>query len=232
MSTLSETLKSEWKHMKTLTQSLLLAILSLAIVQTAYTQTNDWTQDRKIGVVFGLTQPLVLNGFNIEGVYIHNRFIVAYSHGVSLDFDGDLLPQYLKDQDVVVHMPFTTGFGVGYRFTEWLNLRVEPKWHRFEFYYEGDTQTKDNRIAADAHNFSLGLGAYGFFQPFSNRSDFMNGITIAPSVRYWPNVASSFNGDVLQYESLRTGDTEELKVLESGIGFSPWIVNASIGYTF
>ena len=27
------------------------------------------------------------------------------------------------------HLPWTTGFGIGYRLKEWVNIRVAPKWH-------------------------------------------------------------------------------------------------------
>jgi hypothetical protein len=207
-----------------------LALLFLS--ESARADGDSWKQDRKAGLVFGLTQPLVLNGFNVEGVYVHNRFIFSYSHGASLDFSGNLLPEYLQNQEVVVHMPFTTGFGVGYRFTEWLNLRVEPKWHRFEFYYEGEAQTAANRIAADARNFSLGLGLYGFFQPFKTNESLLSGIILAPSIRFWPRISSGFDNNRFSYENRRTGNTEELKSLASGMGFSPFIINMSIGYTF
>lgn len=208
------------------------AIACLVICQGAMAQNEDWKQDRKAAVLFGLTQPLVVSGFNIEANYIHNRLIFDYSHGVSLDFSGSLLPDYLQEQGVVVHMPFSTGFGVGYRFTEWLNLRVEPKWHRFEFYYEGEAQTEANRIAVDANNYSIGLGLYGFFQPFKRKSNGLKGITIAPSIRFWPTVASSFDDDRFSYENTRTDRTEALQSLAAGIGFSPLIVNISVGYAF
>ena len=204
----------------------------LFLNQTAIAQTSDWKQDRKVAILFGLSQPLLVSGFNIEANYVHNRFIFDYSHGVSLDFSGNLLPDYLLNQKVVVHLPFSTGFGIGYRFTEWLNLRVEPKWHRFEFYYDGEAQTAVNRIAVDANNYSIGLGLYGFFQPFKKKENMLQGMSIAPSIRFWPTIASSFQNDVFKYENKYTGQTEELKSLGSGIGFSPLIINVSIGYTF
>lgn len=208
------------------------AIAFLAIFQMANAQTQDWKKDRKIAVLFGLTQPLVVRGFNIEANYIHNRFIFDYSHGASLDFNKSLVSDELKAQGVVVHLPFSTGFGIGYRFTEWLNLRVEPKWHRFEFYYDGETQNETNRIAVDANNYSVGLGLYGFFQPFKKKENPLKGITIAPSVRFWPTVASSFTDNKFVYQNKNTGKQEELKTLASGIGFTPLIINISIGYTF
>lgn len=162
---------------------------------------------------------------------MHQRFIFNYSHGMSLDFSGSLLPDYLQEQGLVVHMPFSTGFGVGYRITEWLNLRVEPKWHRFEFHYSEDLSRELGAVAVDEHNFSVGLGLYGFFQPFRQKSNFLSGITIAPSIRYWPTVASSFENNREEYFNKHTGQVEELQSLGSGIGFSPLIINVSIGYT-
>lgn len=219
--------------MKTRFVLFLLSFLFFILSDALHAQNqNTWKNEQRFALVFGLTQPLVVNGFNAEINYIHNRFIFGYSHGVSLDFSGSLLPDYLKDQGVVVHMPFSTGFGVGYRFTEWLNLRVEPKWHRFEFYYEDEKQTSANRVAVDANNYSVGLGLYGFYQPFKNRENGLRGVTLAPSIRFWPTVSSGFKDNRFIYENSRTGQTEELKSLASGIGFSPLIINLSIGYTF
>jgi hypothetical protein len=44
---------------------------------------------QNINVFFGLTQPLLVDGFNVEINYIHNRFIFDYSHGASLNFSGN-----------------------------------------------------------------------------------------------------------------------------------------------
>ena len=219
--------------MMTKFKNLFFATLAMLALQgSLQAQGQDWKQDRKAALLFGLTQPLFVSGFNVEGNYIHNRFIVDYSHGASLDISGGLLPGYLQEQGLVVHMPFSTGFGIGYRFTEWLNLRVEPKWHRFEFYYEGDAQNAANRIAADGANYSLGLGLYGFFQPFKKKADARRGITFAPSIRLWPTLSSAFDGGGFSYQNRNTGQTEQLQSLASGIGFSPFIFNVSIGYTF
>ncbi len=213
--------------MKTFFSVLLLTFM----IQTVVAQQGDWKEDKKISVLFGLTQPLFASGFNIEGNYIHKRLIFDYSHGAGLKFGSDLVTTELSEQGVVVFVPWTTGFGVGYRFTEWLNLRVEPKWHRFEFYYDGESRNDANRITAD-NTFSLGLGLYGFFQPFKKQENFLKGITVAPSVRFWPTLSSEIPSDGFSYENKRTGTTEKIETLDSGIGFTPLIVNISIGYTF
>jgi hypothetical protein len=208
---------------------LLMIFITVSNVKPVYAQ--DWKTDKKIAVLFGLTQPLIVKGFNIEGNYIHNRFIVDYSHGVSLDFAGDMLTPELKDQQLAVHIPWTTGFGVGYRFTHWLNLRVEPKWHRFEFYYDGETQSKENQITG-YNTFSLGAGLYGFFQPFKRQENFLKGITIAPSVRFWPTVNSSLLTDEYVYSNKITGANEKIGTLDPGFGFTPLVINISVGYSF
>ncbi len=208
-------------------------ILTIFTTATTITgvQAQDWKKDRKVAVLFGLTQPLVAKGFNIEGNYIHNRFIVDYSHGVSLEFSGDMLTPELKDQRVAIHVPWTTGFGVGYRFTHWLNLRVEPKWHRFEFYYDGEPRSKQNQITA-YNTFTLGLGLYSFFEPFKHQDNFLKGITIAPSVRVWPTVSSTLTNDEFIYANKMTGDNEKIETLDPGFGFTPLVINISVGYSF
>lgn len=206
-------------------------LLLLLLVFSAHLHAQDWKSDKRVNILFGLTQPIFVDGFNVEGNYIHNRFIFDYSHGISLDFKEDALTEDLKNQDIVVHMPYTTGFGIGYRFKEWINLRVEPKWHRFEFYYNGETQNAKNEITA-YNTFSLGLGLYGSICPFKNSSSFLKGIMLAPSVRYWPTMHSTLNNDGFSYVNKNTNSVEKIKTVDPGFGFSPWIFNISIGYTF
>lgn len=191
---------------------------------------QDWRTEKRVNLVFGMTQPLVVSGFNIEGNYIHNRWILGYSHGMSLDFSGSTLTADLSRQGIVVHVPWTTGFGVGYRLKEWVNIRIEPKWHRFEFYYDGEAQQAANRITA-YNTMSLGIGLYGHYQPFKNSKSFLEGIMVAPSVRFWPTIASTLAGDSHVYQNTKTMQAEEITTLDPGVGFTPLIVNISIGYT-
>ncbi|WP_046247276.1 hypothetical protein [Hymenobacter terrenus] len=204
--------------------------LSLLTAQLANAQVADWKQERSAAVLFGLSQPLLVSGFNIEGNYIHNRFLFDYSHGTSLDFNRDVVTDELKSQGVVVHMPWTTGFGVGYRLREWVNLRVEPKWHKFEYYYDGDTRSAATQITSNT-TFSLGLGLYGRIQPFKKQGGILRGLTLAPSIRYWPTVRSSFSNDKFAYQNKNLEKPAEIKTLDPGIGFSPVVLNLSVGYT-
>lgn len=196
-----------------------------------HSQAQDWKKDKRVNAVFGLTQPLLVKGFNVEGNYIHNWLIFGYSHGVSLDFSESSVTPDLKRQGLAVHMPWTTGFGVGYRIREWINVRVEPKWHRFEFYYNGESQNAGNQITG-YNTFSLGIGIYGNYQPFKKKNNFLKGIMIAPSVRFWPTLNSTLTNDKFSYANKVTNNTEEIKTLDPGIGFTPFVFNISVGYSF
>ncbi len=207
------------------------AVTILALLLSMSMRAQDWTDDRKVNVVFGLTQPIFAKGFNIEGNYIHDQFIFDYSHGVSLDLSGATTTEALRNQGVAVHMPYTTGFGIGYRLAEWINVRVEPKWHRFELYYEGEEQVTSNEITS-YNTVSLGIGLYGHYQPFRNSESFLRGLMIAPSVRFWPTISSTLEGDRFTYVNKNTGKNEELTTLDPGNGFTPFIINVSVGYSF
>lgn len=211
------------------TKLILLIAFSLTVAVSSFAQ--DWKTDKKINVLFGLSQPILAKGFNIEGNFIYNRFIFDYSHGVSLDFSGNTVTTDLKRQGVAVHIPWTTGFGVGYRVKEWINVRVEPKWHRFDFYYDGESQINSNQIVS-YNTMSLGIGVYGNYQPFKNKSTSLRGITIAPSIRFWPTIASTLKGDKYSYYNKKTMANEEIKTLDPGFGFTPWVFNVSVGYSF
>jgi len=192
-----------------------------------------WAQDKnhEAAILFGLNQPLLLSGFNIEANYFTKKMSFDYSHGVSLEYQGSMITGAAKEQHLVAHLPYSTGFGVGYRFTSWLNLRVEPKWHRFEIYYEGEEQTLANRIVA-YNTFTLGLGLYGKWHPFKKQNNFLRGIMIAPSVRWWPNVSSTLTNDSYTYFSKVTNQTEVHEAMNVGVSNTPWLVNISVGYKF
>jgi hypothetical protein len=208
------------------------AIICLCIITTCFwANAQDWKTERKINVLFGLSQPLLCHGFNVEFNYISKRLIFDFSTGILLKFEGNTLPNELRNQGVDVHMPWTTGFGIGYRFSEWLNLRVEPKYHRFEFYYDNEQKYQSSQITA-YNSFTLGLGLYACYLPFKKKENFLKGIMISPSLRYWPTVASTMSGNNFTYLNKQTGSNEEIKTYGPGIGLTALIINVSIGYSF
>jgi hypothetical protein len=114
---------------------------------------------------------------------------------------------------------------------EWINVRIEPKWHRFEFYYDGEAQNSASQITS-YNTMSLGIGIYGHYQPFKNKTSFLKGIMIAPSIRFWPTISSTLKDNSFTYLNKNTANIEEIKTLEIGPGFTPFIFNVSIGYSF
>jgi hypothetical protein len=216
-------------HLKKQLLKILFIVSIISIGSRTYAQ--DWKSEQKVNVLFGLAQPVLAKGFNIEGNYIYKRFIFDYSHGASLDFSGNLVPAGLRKQHIAIHEPWTTGFGVGYRLKEWLNVRVEPKWHKFEYYYNGESQNSNTEITS-YRTFSLGVGLYGSYQPFKKKDNFMKGFIISPSVRFWPTVSSSLKDGQFTYFNKQTNTVEEIKTLDPGTNFTPVVVNISVGYSF
>lgn len=207
----------------------------LALLSIAFTQEKKESFDERINIVFGLNQ-LLIDGFNIEVNYIYKDFIFDYSHGVSLDFPNDLLTGDLKDQQLEVHLPYTTGFGIGYRLNEAINIRVEPKWHRFEIYHMDDAPQSaapysNDRITAYT-TFTLGLGLYGDYRPFKDSESIWKNLIIAPSIRYWPKLSSDLTNDKITYFNKHIRRTVSHKAMEVGIANTAWIVNISVGYSF
>ena len=217
------------KHKNTLLPAGLAVLIFLC--SGFITKAQDWKTEKRLNVLFGLSQPLVAHGFNVELNYVHDRFIFDFSQGVSLRFSGNVLPASLQQQNVEVHMPWTTGFGIGYRFTNWINLRVEPKWHRFEFNYINGPQSTSNEITA-YNTVTLGLGLYGCYLPFKKSENFLKGIMISPSLRYWPTIYSTLPGNNFKYYNNYTASLQEIKTYGPGVKLSPWIVNISVGYSF
>lgn len=206
-------------------------IIALFLTSTTFAQQKDVSEDVRVNLLFGLNQP-ILGGFNVEGNFFYKRLAFDYSHGMNLNFSSEMLGGTYQEQGLKATLPWTTGFGVGYRFNTWLNLRVEPKWHKFEISYEETPEGTAGEVT-DYTTFTLGLGLYANLRPFKNsQSNFLQGIMVAPSVRFWPRVSSSLEDDQFSYDNAITGETETIEALEVGVANTPWIVNISIGYSF
>ncbi len=184
----------------------------------------------RFSLVGGVSQ-LLLGGGNIEGTWYTRRLSVAYSHGFNLQLGGSALPQEVQDQQLQLTMPWTTGFGIGYRVTRALDVRVDVKRHRFAMRY--DDQDFAGATIADYQTTTVRIGAYYRYYPFASRSGAARGVVIVPSIRYWPNVSSSLPNDELRYANARTGRNEVHQAAGQGIpGSGGVIANVSIGYTF
>jgi hypothetical protein len=206
-------------------------IASLSTINT-FSQSNKkkgFLYSNKFSVMAGLIQPIGLNGGNIELNYFSKRIALDFSHGFSLNppVVGDF-----KTQGVELHLPYSTGLGMGYRFTQFLDVRFEPKLHSWEVYNKGEVQTEATKIK-DFKTITLGIGVYYRYFPFKNSENtFLQGITTATSLRYWQNVGTTLSNDEFTYNSKLTSKKETLKAPNIGIANTPIIFNIAIGYTF
>jgi hypothetical protein len=211
-------------------------ILIVTILMMSSTNTSAQTKNKKdllysnkVSVLFGLLQPVVAKGFNVEVNYTTKRMIFDYSHGVLLDppVAGDF-----KTQNAVLHIPYTTGFGIGYRFSSFFDVRFEPKLHSWEMYYKDEAQNDGTKIK-DFKTFTLGIGAYYRYMPFKNSDNkILQGITTSTSLRYWQNAGTTLRNDEFSYFNKTSNKIETLKAPNIGFANSPIIFNIAIGYTF
>jgi hypothetical protein len=221
--------------MKNLKKSFLVFATSLLLLQTSFAQDGkqkkDFLYSNRVSVLAGLIQPLVLKGGNIEVTYFTKRMSFDYSHGFLLNMSGATMVGDAKDQKLAYHLPYSTGFGIGYRLTSFLDVRVEPKMHSWEVYYDGETQNKTNLIKS-YKTYSVGFGAYYRYMPFQKKDNWLQGITTSTSLRWWPNVGSSLTDDKFTYHNKFSNKDETLKASNIGIAGSQFLFNVSIGYTF
>jgi hypothetical protein len=215
--------------MKKLVAIIVFSTIVLSIAQAQNTTKEPFLYSNKVSLMFGLLQPTVAKGFNVEVNYFTKRIALDYSHGISLD--PPVVGKYL-DQNVVLHIPFTTGFGIGYRFNSFLDLRFEPKLHHFQLFNKDEVQTDANKIA-DFKTITFGLGLYYRYFPFKNSDNkFLQGITTSTSLRWWQNFGTTLRNDEINYMNKGTKKMENLKAPNIGIANSPIIFNIAVGYTF
>lgn len=205
--------------------------LPFVLLFAAFASHAQQTKKPEISVVFGLNQPLVLRGINFEVDYWTEKFVFEYSHGFGLEFQDNLITKDAQDQQLAFHVTHSLGIGIGYRITKRFNVRIEPKLHMWEMYYDDGFKTAAGRIKK-YNTYTLGLGAYYRWTPFENNENALRGLTIAPSVRWWPTVSSSLNDDNYSYFNERTQQTETHQANNIGLSNTPFFVNVSIGYTF
>jgi len=194
------------------------------------TVANAQRKSPEVSLLFGLNQPIVTKGFNFEVNWWMKKFVIDYSHGFGLKFRDNLVTAEARDQHLAFNIRNSLGIGFGYRFTENFNLRIEPKIHVWEMYYDDQFKTSAGKITT-YNTYTLGLGAYYRWMPFAKKDGLIRGLTIAPSVRWWPNVGTSLGNNELHYQNSRTGKEEVHKANNIGISNSPFFVNVSIGYT-
>ena len=163
-----------------LSNSYILALATAACASIASAQTH-------VDIMGGLDQPLLLGGGNIAAAVATSHWDFEYSHGWSLRIGnyGFGLNGEEKRDHLVVTVPWTTGFGAGYRFTRRFTVLLDFKAHRFE--------VKEPGVAHTAYTtFSIGPTVY-------YKIPLYRGLFIQPNVRYWPTVANTLHSTFVHH---------------------------------
>lgn len=171
---------------------------------------------RKFSVMAGLSQWLLFRGGNLAVEYKTGRFALEVSHGQGLDLNqlgGFALSSAERDAGTRVRVPWTTGFGVGYRITENLHLLLEFKAHHYE------VRANEGASVVNYTTFSIGPGA--FYSIYLSKHLFLE-----PNLRFWPNVGSTLDDNRVL---LTRCDGSSYEHQAHDFGF---FGNVNLGYSF
>jgi len=141
--------------------------------------------EQKFSVMAGLSQWLLLRGGNLALEFKTGHFVFEASHGQGLDlnqFGGIALNADERHNKTRVRVPWTTGFGVGYRIIENLHLLVEFKAHHYQ------VRAEEGATEVSYTTFSIGPGV--FYSIYLTK-----GLFLQPNLRFWPNVASTLENN-------------------------------------
>jgi hypothetical protein len=179
-------------------------------------QETPFTHDNNFSLMTGLSQDLLWDGGNVAVQYLTGRFAFEYSHGFNLNLNGGggvALSSTEKSQGLQMEVPWTTGFGVGYRLTDSLHVSVEFKAHGFK------VTDPESATTITYTTFSIGPGV--FYDLY-----IWKGLFIQPALRWWPTVASTLPGGSYTFHE-SGGITKVHDAHDWGV-----FPNASLGWTF
>lgn len=161
---------------------------------------------------YGLSQPILLHGFNSAVEVRYRRFVATYSHGQGLDY-ARFETADEKAAGAAVKMPWTTGGGVGVVLIDELWVLADVKVHHFTI----DT-------AADHIGYTvLTVGAELGWRYFV-----WKGFNVELVARYWPNVYSTAGKGVTLHRP--NGQTFVDPPAEQGE--SGFLANVLVGWAF
>jgi len=169
-----------------------------------------------VRVMAGISQWALLRGGNAAIEVDVGRVAFEVSHGQGLDMNqlgGLFMTSAERDARARLTVPWTTGFGVGYRITDDLHVLVEFKAHHFE------VRGTDRNSLATYTTFSVGPGVFYVFHLW-------RGLFLQPNLRWWPNVASTLDGGAV---ALRQADGSTYVHKAHSFGL---FANMNVGWTF
>ncbi|MEO1485020.1 MAG: hypothetical protein AAFU57_04690 [Bacteroidota bacterium] len=197
--------------------SLLISALTMAQQSDVSSKTLRYSNKFTIGT--DLAQPFILGGLNLNGTYTTNRWIFDYSHGIGLEIPDFIKTDEQENLNAHIEIPWTTGPGVGYRWTDNLDTRIDFKAHRTE------VNLLNGQQELEYTQFTMGPGVYYRFYLGTN-----TGFGLEASARYWfdlGNTQDGLNGDDFQFSDNNDVTQSFDTNINSGVG-----VNVALIYTF
>lgn len=165
---------------------------------------------------YGLTQPLLLRGFNAAVDVRVGRFIASYSHGQGLDFSRP--PGALSAQEdaagLRVIAPYSTGGGIGVTLFRELYVMADLKVHHFEA-SAGAAITRYTTVTAGAE---IGWRLFVW-----------RGFHVTPVVRYWPTIWDNAPDGGVMVETADGGIVRHAPMQQ---GFGGLFANVLVGWAF
>lgn len=170
----------------------------------------------QLGFHYGLSQPLLLRGFNAAVDVRVRRWVFSYSHGQGLDYTRvpGLRTKAEERAGLRVYAPYSTGFGVGFTLFRELYVMADFKLHRFEL----------SANAERAHYSTVTVGAEIGYRFFAWR-----GLYVSPVVRYWPNVADTAPSTGVRVPTRSGGEVRHQPVSQGVHGV---FANVLVGWAF
>ena len=166
----------------------------------------------QLGFNYGLSQPILMHGLNAAVEVRYRRFIATYSHGQGLDYSSFATSRE-RSAGAAVHMPWTTGGGIGVLVLDEMWVLADLKVHRFEL---------DTTVDHQAYS-TVTVGAEVGWRFFV-----WKGFNLAVVARYWPNVyASSGKGVTLHDVGGKTFVDPPAQQ-----GYSGLLANVLVGWAF
>ena len=218
--------------MKKTNQLLIVTLIVLGTIHSSYSQSNS-EKKYELVLLAGTIQPFLLQGGNVELDFYTKKMVFNYSHGFSLDMNSELgtTAGDIKEQGLALNIPYSSGFGIGYRLNKYFDIRVEPKMHKFKVYYDGFDNNIDGNLVTSYNTITVGIGGYFRLKPFENKESWVNGIFTSTSLRYWPKVYTSLEGNKEEYFNRISASQETHKASNIGIANTPIIFNLAVGYS-
>ena len=188
-----------------------------ALAQVPATRTTSSPGlSQKFSVMAGLSQWLLFRGGNLALEYKIGRFAFEVSHGQGLDLNqlgGFALSSAERRDETRLRVPWTTGFGLGYRLTENLHLLLELKAHRYE--------VRANEGASEVKYTTFSIGPGAFYSIYLSKHLFLE-----PNLRFWPNLGSTLDDNRVMLQRC-DGTSYEHQAHDFG-----FFGNVNLGYSF